>query len=166
MKIKSMSLNAMLSAMLFTIYFIFSQILYLEFVCFTIIILSMTLPKFHSVIVSVIFVFLVWLSYGIGVWTIMYIIIYPGFAFMLSLIKDQIKNKLSLVATCGFIMALLVGNLIDLPMLLFSKEITIMYVILGLKTTLIQATICCVSLILFYDPIFNFLNSKLTNNID
>ena len=158
MNIKRLCTNAILASMLFAIYFIFSQILYLEFVTFTVILLSLNLPKWNSLWIVITFVLLVWLSYGIATWSLMYIIIYPGFVLILRLLSKQLKDRLYLIATFAFFMGFLVGNLIDLPFLLFSKEVTIMYVIVGFQTTLIQGGIAFLSILLLYEPIAKQLN--------
>lgn len=161
MNVKTICINSMLGALLFAIYFTFSQILYLEFVTFTIILFAMCLPKYNSVIVTVIFVFLVWFAYGIGTWSMMYMIIYPGFSYLFCLSRKRIKNNLWLLASCGFIMGLLAGNLVDLPFLLIAKEITPIYILLGLQTTLTQAAIAAISIIILYEPLSNVLTNLL-----
>jgi len=93
----------------------------------------------------------------------MYIIIYPLFALLLKLFKKLLSKSTYYVAIFAFIMALLVGNLIDLPMLLFSKAVTIAYIIIGFKTTLIQGGTAFVLILMVYEPLslqFNKLIEK------
>jgi len=163
MSIKRLCANAMLACLLFSVYFMFSQILYLEFVTFTIILFCLNIPKWDSIWIITTFVLLIWLVYGISMWSFMYIIIYPLFALLLKLFKKLLSKSIYYVAIFAFIMALLVGNLIDLPMLLFSKAITIAYIIIGFKTTLIQGGIAFVLILLVYEPLslqFNKLVEK------
>ena len=153
MSIKRICTNAILASMLFAIYFIFSQILYLEFVTFTVILLALNLPKWNSLWIVITFVFLVWLVYGIATWSLMYIVIYPGFTLILLLLRKQLSGRIYLTAIFAFFMGLLIGNLVDLPFLLLSKEVTLMYVIIGFQTTLIQGAIAFMSILLLYEPL-------------
>lgn len=145
-------MNALLASMLFAIYLVFSQVLYLEFVTFTIILISLCIPKWDNVWIVVTFVILVWLTYGISIWSIMYLIIYPGFALLLNLLKGILTKNIYHIAIAAAIMGFLAGNLIDLPLLLFAKEIVIAYWLIGLKTTLIQGVIAFITVLLLYEP--------------
>jgi len=161
MSIKGITANAMLAGMLFAVYFCFSQILYLEFVTFTVILLALTLPKYNSLWVVITFVLLVWLVYGISLWSVMYIFIYPLFTIVLKLLSPILRKSIYYVAGIAFIMGLLVGNLVDLPFLLFSKEVTMMYVIIGFKTTLVQGVIASISVLIMYEPLAKQLSRIL-----
>jgi hypothetical protein len=150
MSVKRITTNAILSALLFTIYLVFSQILYLEFVTFTIVLYALNLPRKDAVAVVSTFVILVWAVYGVSPWSLMYLVVYGGFAWLLSIMAKWLNSNDYRVAGAGFVVALLAGNLIDLPMLLISKEVTIAYIVLGLKTTLVQGTIAFSALLLMY----------------
>jgi len=160
MSIKKICANALLASLLFALYFIFSQILYLEFVTFTVILFALNLPRWNALWIVMTFVMLVWLSYGIATWSLMYIVIYPTFVIILKLLKKQLTGKLYLTAAFAFMMGLLVGNMVDLPFLLFSKEVTLMYIIMGFQTTLIQGGIAFLGILLLYEPLAKQL-SKL-----
>lgn len=164
MKVKTLTVNAMLGALLFAIYFTFSQILYLEFVTFTIILFAMCTPRYNSVMITVIFVFLVWFAYGIGIWSLMYMIIYPGFALLFCLLRKVLKNNLWLLAFSAFMMGLLAGNLIDLPVLLMAKEITPFYILLGLQTTITQGAVAAIAIIILYEPLSSSLERIINSN--
>lgn len=150
MSVKRITTNAILSALLFTVYLLFSQILYVEFVTFTVVLYALNLPRKDAVAVVATFVVLVWAVYGVSPWSIMYLFVYGGFTWLLSLMRNWLDHNEYRVAVAGFIVALLAGNLIDLPMLLISKEVTIAYIVLGLKTTLVQGTIAFTVLLLMY----------------
>ncbi len=161
MTIKKLSLNAILASLLFVVYLTFSQILYLEFLTFSIILISLNVPRKDAILIVVTFVILVWLVYGINLWSLMYLIIYPGFAFLISVSKKIIKKSEYYVAITGFTFALLAGNLIDLPFILFSKELTLIYLVLGFKTTLVQAVICFTTILIIYQKFESLFISLL-----
>ena len=163
MSVKKLCANAMLAALLFTVYFLFSQILYLEFVTFTVIVYAMNLPKLNSLWVVIGFVSLVWLIYGIGIWSIMYMIIYPLFVIIIRLLRRLLSKSLYFIAIFAFFMGLFIGNLIDLPFLLFSPALTMAYLLIGFKTTLVQGGIAFLVILLLYEPLtvqFNKLIEK------
>ena len=163
MSIKRISLCAILAALLFVIYMSFSQILYLEFVTFTIVLFALNIPKWDNVWIVCVFVCLIWLVYGIGPWSLMYMIVYPGFTIILSLLKPLIKKHIYLIALLAFIIGLLAGNLIDLPFLLISKEVTVVYILMGIKTTIIQGLIAFITVLLIYQPLANNLEKLIEN---
>ncbi len=165
MSIKRLCANAVLAALLFAVFFMFSQILYLEFVTLTIILLALNIPKYNSIWIVTTFVVLVWLVYGLSLWSFMYIIIYPGFTLLLKALKPLLSKSVYFIAIFGFLMALLAGNLIDLPFLLFSKEITLFYVLMGFRTTLIQGGIAFLAVLFLYEPLAASLQ-KILNKGD
>ena len=52
----------------------------------------------------------------------------------------------------GAIAALFLGQLVDLPFILFDKRLTILYILMGLKTSIIQAGIVFLEFVFLYDP--------------
>ena len=143
----------MLAALLFGVYALFSNVLYLEFVTITIILYAINIPKWDSLIIVSVFVLLIWLCYGISPWSAMYMVIYPLFALVLKLLSKQLKKSIYLIAFFAFFMALCAGNLIDLPFLLLSREVTIMYFLIGIKTTLVQGGLAFIEVLILYEPL-------------
>ena len=53
--------------------------------------------------------------------------------------------------------AFLTGQLVDLPFLLFSKTITILYLVMGLKTSLIQGCLTFIVTLFLWEPVIHVL---------
>ena len=91
----------------------------------------------------------------------MYMIIYPSFVLLIKAGKKILVRNIYLTAIFAFIMGLLVGNLVDLPFLLFSKEVTMAYIIIGFQTTLAQGCVAFLSVLLLYEPLACLLNKLI-----
>ena len=52
----------------------------------------------------------------------------------------RLNLKLVLSFVCGFL-SFLTGQLLQLPFMLFSKKVTLIYIIMGLKTSIIQGVL-------------------------
>ena len=53
--------------------------------------------------------------------------------------------------------AFLTGQLVDLPFLLFSKTITMLYLVMGLKTSLIQGCLTFIVTLFLWEPVIHVL---------
>ena len=67
------------------------------------------------------------------------------------------RHFLALVFTCGFL-SFLTGQLVQLPFMLISEKITVIYVLMGLKTSLIQGFMSMALCAICYKPIAAVLN--------
>ena len=96
---------------------------------------------------------------GITPWSCMYLCIYTTYAWIFSKSKGYVlKHRFLLYCVCGFC-SFLTGQLLDLPYILFSGKITLLYMILGLKTSLMQGGISFVACMLLFDPLYQRLDS-------
>lgn len=153
MKARQLTLIAFMAASMVCVFQLFSNILYLEMITFTIVLYAMTASKKEAVLACVIFACLNMLFLGITPWTCMYLIIYPVYALITALMRNFLnKHLLCLCLLCGFL-SFLCGQLLDLPFLLFSKHITLLYWISGLKTSLIQGILSFLCCLFLYEPL-------------
>lgn len=131
----------------------FSFILYIEFITFTVVIFAMIFSRRMAILSSVVFGILnMILIQGITPWSIGYLIIYPMYSLIISSFKPILRNHFILLCiVCGFF-SFLTGQLLQLPFMLFSKYLTIFYIIAGLKTSLIQGMVSSISCMVLYKP--------------
>ena len=67
----------------------------------------------------------------------MYCLIYPLYSLFIGCSRKFLnRHFLALVFTCGFL-SFLTGQLVQLPFMLISGKITAIYILMGLKTSLI-----------------------------
>ena len=153
MKAKQLTKIAFMAASMICVFQAFSHILYLELITFTIVCFAMNTSRKEAVLSCVIFACLNMLFLGITPWTCMYFMIYPLYALVVVLFKGFLnKHLLCLCLLCGFL-SFLCGQLLDLPFLLFSKHVTLLYWISGLKTSLIQGILSFLSCLFLYEPL-------------
>lgn len=141
MKVRELSRVAILAAMLYVGFVMFSSILYLEVVTLMIVVYGSCLPLKESTMAGFIFGFLYLLSNGIFPWTVMYILIFPLYAFIGYLFRHHLRTYPHVSVLLCFFLSFLLGQLIDIPFLLFSNKITFLYILLGIKTSLIQGLV-------------------------
>lgn len=135
----------------------FSFILYLECITFTIVVFAMVFQTKQAVLASIVFAFLNFVTQGITLWTGMYLLIYPTYSLLIGLSKNFLqKHFFVLVFICGFF-SFLTGQILQLPFLLFSSKVTMLYILLGLKTSLIQMAIAGTTCFFCYKPVYKVL---------
>ena len=160
MKVRELCFIAIMAAIEMVVFTSFSFVLYLEFITFTIIVFAMVFSKRAAIFSSIVFGMLnMILIQGITPWSICYLLIYPCYSWMISSFKKYLScHFMVLCLACGFF-SFLSGQLLQLPFLLFSKYVTVFYLIIGLKTSLIQGTISGISCFILYKPISKVLGS-------
>ncbi len=119
MKVKEMTRIALLAALLFIIYSSGSVMLYVELFNFTVLLYGVTLPRRQAVLAVLLVCLLIVFIYGVQLWTMMYVLIFPSYAFIYSWMGRRIKSEYGF-AFLGFFLAFLSGTLIDLPFILLS----------------------------------------------
>lgn len=135
----------------------FSFILYLECITFTIVVFAMVFQTKQAVLASVVFALLNFTIQGITLWTCMYLLIYPSYSLVIGVSKSFLqKHFFVLVFLCGFF-SFLTGQLLQLPFMLFSSKITMLYILVGLKTSLIQMAMASTTCFLCYQPVYKVL---------
>lgn len=153
MKAKQLTKIAFMAASMICVFQAFSHILYLELITFTIVCFAMNTSRKEAVLSCVIFACLNMLFLGVTPWTCMYLMIYPLYAWFIASNQSFFRRHLfCLCLVCGFL-SFLCGQLLDLPFLLFSKHVTLLYWISGLKTSLIQGILSFLACLFLYEPL-------------
>lgn len=157
MSVQKITKIAILASIQSVVFLIFSQVLYLEGITFVVCLFACAFDREEAVFASLTFGFVTMFIQGVTIWTMMYALIYPIYSFVLSLQKNYlVKHPLVLMGWCGFF-SFLTGQLLEIPFLLFSKEVTIFYLILGLKTSVIQGFLSAILCVLLFEPCYKIL---------
>lgn len=152
MKTKQLTRIAFLACILMVSYLSFSQILYLEVVTFVTMVIAVCFPLKESLWAALIFGLLVILFQGLFIWNVMYAVIFPIYVLIAYILRKKLLQYNSLAIIVGFCFSFLLGQLLDLPFLLFSKEVTYLYWLMGLKTSLIQGVLSAVQATFLFEP--------------
>ena len=164
MKTKELTISAMLTMVLYGAYILFSQVLYLEAVTFVTLLIALLFPLKISVLAAFSFGILNILLNGLFPWTIMYLILFPLYMLIGNKLKNKILSSELMMVIVVFLFSFLLGQLVDLPFVLFSGKLTAIYLLLGFKTSLIQGFISAMlANFLFkkaYDRIYRYLRGK------
>lgn len=154
MKVKDLCMIAAMAAIEMVVFTSFSFILYLEFITFTVVVFAMVFPRKMAVISSIVFGILnMILIQGVTPWSVCYLLIYPSYSLIVSYLKPYLsKHMVILCVVCGFF-SFLTGQLLQLPFMLFSKYVTLIYLIAGLKVSLVQGVLSFTSSMILYKPI-------------
>ena len=144
---------ALMGTILYVVFHAFSDILYLELITFTILSFSQVFSRRDTVIACVLFASLHMLLHGVMIWNIAYLLIFPAYGFLFASLK---RRTIALALTAG-IGSFLIGQLVDLPFILFSSTITALYLLMGLKTSLIQGCLTFLATLFLYEPVHRVL---------
>lgn len=136
----------------------FSDILYLECITLTIVLFALSFDIKEAFLAAIVFgIMNMALKQGVSVWSMMYCVIYPTYTLILGSIKKTCLKHLWLtVIVCG-VLSFLTGQLLEIPFLLVSKTVTIYYILLGLKTSLIQGVVASISCAFLFRPLHEIL---------
>ena len=142
MNTKELVRISLMGCVQFLLFYMFSDILYVEVITIITIIFALIFSKKEAIFASIIFGLLnIILKQGITTWSIMYFIIYPMYSLIIGIFKSKLLNSKIMIVVVCFIFSFMTGQLLQLPYMLISKNITIYYIIIGFKTSIIQATI-------------------------
>lgn len=149
----------------FISFYLFADILYLEAITIVTIVFALVFSKKESILGSIVFCLLnIILKQGLTTWSFMYLIIYPLYSLLIGSLRNTlIKSKIRIVVLC-FVLSFMTGQLLQIPYMLISKHITIYYIIFGLKTSLIQATITASVCLIINEVLINTLNKIIRRN--
>lgn len=147
----------LIACILSVIFRMFSDILYLEMVTFTLVIFALVFDAREVISASMLFAFLNILTMGLTPWTIGYMLIYPSYAFLTVKLKPYLLKHELLLAFYTGTLSFLCGQLMDLPFILFSGKITLVYIIMGLKTSLIQGSVSGITMLFLNQKVYQVL---------
>lgn len=165
MSVKEMTKVALLATLLFMIYSMGSMVMYVELFNFTVLLYGVSLTRRQSFGAVLIFSGLLVLVYGVQIWTLMYVLVFPTYTLVYHQVGKWTHSEYVL-ASVGFILAFLCGTLIDLPFMLMSgltSKALILRLILGFQVSLGNG-ICTFLATLFLFPSLSKLLTKLNKN--
>ncbi|WP_024615765.1 hypothetical protein [Clostridium sp. Ade.TY] len=150
---------ALLSAILYIVYFMGSFVTYFELVSFIILLYGTTLPKKISWFSIVVFCILVMLTKGVAPWSIMYLLILPQYALIYNTLSRWTKSEY-VYGLVGAVLSFCMGTLIDLPYLLTaglgSKSLWITLV-LGFQVSIGNAICTFIATLFLYKTLSKVL---------
>ncbi|TJX64198.1 hypothetical protein E8P77_12755 [Soehngenia saccharolytica] len=159
MSSKKITRVAMLASILYIIQFIGSGLLYVELVNFTILLYGVSLERDESYLAVAIFCFLVMLTRGFGLWTIMYLVVFPQYAFIYSTVGKRIRSEYAL-SLLGFFLAFICGTLIDIPYIIaagLDYNGLIVRLLLGFQVSIVNALVTFVATLFLLNPLKKLL---------
>ena len=153
MKTRELTRIALMGTILYVVFQAFSDILYLEMITFTILAFSQVFTRRETVLSCLLFAAVHLLLHGIMFWNIAYLIIFPTYGLLFSASRGLLDRHPGFVPFYGAFFSFLTGQLVDLPFLLLSDTVTVLYMIMGLKTSLIQGCLTFLTLLFLFEPI-------------
>lgn len=157
MRVRELCYVAVIGAIESVVFSSFSFVLYLECITLTVVLFSMCFQRKQAVLGAVVFGILNMTMQGVTPWSMMYVIVYPLYSLLIGTMKPFLqKHFIILVIVCGCL-SFLTGQLLQLPFLLVSSKVTMIYIIIGMKTSLIQGVIAAITCFICYKPIYAIL---------
>lgn len=161
MDTKSLCMTALLGGILFLSFSLCSSILYLEVITLTLVVVSMYFRKDIVLLSIVVFSICLVTNIGFSIYTCMYLAVYVLYGIFTLKLKPYLMNHPNILYLYIGFLSFMTGQILELPFLLVSKKVTIIYILLGLKTSLIQGGISFIAAMLLYDKIYGSLNRIL-----
>ncbi len=136
-----------------SVFYLFSQILYLEGITLTVVLFACVFKRRTAVLAAAVYGLVNMMVNGITPWSMMYLLIYPSYSLFVSVMNPVLKHRLiPWCCICAFL-SFLTGQLLEIPFLLVSEKVTIYYLLMGLKTSLIQGGLSAVLCFLTFRPL-------------
>ena len=157
MTTRDMVLCAILGAIQFVAFTSLSFVMYLEVITLCTFVIAMSFSTKQAVIGSLIFTVVNMFIKGVNPWNAMYVLVYPSYSLIIGLTKERLaKRKIYPILLCGFF-SFLTGQILQLPFLLFSKQVTVLYLMFGLQVSIPQGIISGVEYALIGNKLVGFL---------
>ena len=157
MTVKQLCLIAIMACINTIVFTTFSSILYLECITFTIVLFAIVFDLKSSVLAAFVFTIVNFMYQGINPWTMIYVVVYPLYSLIVGLNQKFLRKHFFVtVFVCGFL-SFLTGQLLQLPMILFSKKITMLYFMLGLQVSIPQGIMSAIFCFICYKPVYSAL---------
>lgn len=133
-------------------------------ITFTILAFSQVFTRRETVLSCLLFAAVHLLLHGIMFWNIAYLIIFPAYGLLFSSCRGFLSRHPGCIPFYGAFFSFLTGQLVDLPFLLLSDTVTVLYMIMGLKTSLIQGCLTFLTLLFLFEPIEKVLFRSKTDD--
>ena len=155
---KKLARIALSGAFLFCTFYAFSNIIYLEAITLMVIAIALSYDTKDALLSCLVFGCLLFMLQGPTLWNLAYVVIYPVYSLLTSLLKPFLRKHNIAIVLWGFILAFSTGILLDLPFMLVNKTVTIVYIITSFKTSFIQGVLCSIEIITILEPITKILD--------
>ena len=163
MSAKEITRISALAVFLYIVYFLGSSVEYIELVSFVILLYGTTIKTKVAYFSAVVFTIIVMITRGIGLWTIMYLIVFPQYILIYSTVAKFTKNKIIYLILAAFL-SFWLGTLIDLPYILtggLHGKALIIYILMGFQVCLGNMACTVVAGIFLYDPLSSLIRKTL-----
>ena len=151
--VREIVLIATLACIQYVAFTSFSFVLYLEVITMTTVLLAMSFKRRDVVLASIIFGIINIILTAPTPWALMYLFIYPTYSLLVSTFKLILSKHFILLCTITGLFSFLTGQLLQLPFILFSKNLTILYFIAGFKVSIPQFIMSFLLCLLTYKPL-------------
>ena len=121
-----------------------------ELVTFLLMMYSLYFDLKGSIMIAVLFCFIQTLLYGVGIWTLMYFIVWPLLVFVTSCLKKQLNNYHRCALFSGMF-GLCFGFLFSIPYFLISLKMGWIYFLKGIPFDLIHGIANYIIMIFLYE---------------
>ncbi|MEY8256718.1 hypothetical protein AAK706_03180 [Erysipelotrichaceae bacterium 66-17] len=148
---------AVLGALFYIVFHLFSNVLYVEGITLTLFVCAQVFKRKEVLAGTMVFAMLQLLFHGFMIWNMAYAVIFPLYALWFCSLKKTAEKHEWIAWAAGALAAFLLGQLVDLPFLVFGKTVTIVYILLGMKTSLIQAGVVFLEFLFLYEPMVRIM---------
>ena len=159
-----MALIAILGCVQYVSFMSFSFIPYLEIITTITVCFAMVFSRRDAFLGSLIFGSLYLLTNGITPWGTMYFFIYPAYSLIVSLARPFLQKHLVTLCLVASLCSFATGQLLQLPFIIFSKQVTLLYMLLGLQVSMGQFALTFVFMLLTYrrfEAVLIYLRDKM-----
>ncbi|MGL4740697.1 MAG: hypothetical protein ACRC41_07815 [Sarcina sp.] len=167
MKAKEITTIAVLSVFIYIIYYLGSFVSYIELVSFLILVYGTTLKTKISYFAVLVYTLIVILTKGLGLWSIMYIVVFPQYILIYSFVSKLTKNKIVYFIVAA-ILSFSLGTLIELPYIFtmgLKGTALITYILMGFQVSIGNMACTIIAAIFLYDPLVELIKKTLGENL-
>ncbi len=150
---KKITLIAILGGIQYVAFTSMSLVMYLEVITTVTVTFAMVFERRDSFVASLVFGSIYLLTMGPTPWGLMYFIIYPCYSLLIGTLKPVLQRHFLLLCFITGLLSFMTGQLLQLPFIIFSKEVTLLYMIMGLRVSLIQFVLSSCFIFLTYKKI-------------
>lgn len=153
MNVREITRISALATLIYITYMLGSNFLYVELVNFMVLLYGTTLKRSYAVYSVLIFCFLVVLTKGFGMWSMMYFVVFISYVLIYNIISSKTQNT-SVYIVLGAVLTFFCGSLIQIPYILtggVAKEGLLMYLLLGFKVSLGSSICTVIATVFLYD---------------
>lgn len=162
--VREMARCAVLGTLFYIVFHLFSNVLYVEGITLTLFVCAQVFKRKEVLAGTMVFALLQLFFHGFMIWNMAYAVIFPLYALWFCSLNRLAAKHEWVAWAAGTLAAFLLGQLVDLPFLVFGKTVTIVYILLGMKTSLIQAGVVFLEFLFLYEPMVRIMKKIARNS--